>query len=79
MPWLNEIERVFAAIQLLDAYLASTEPLLCSEERLLQGPVADALTHFGQIAILRRMAGSPVRPENYFRAAISAGVIEHDR
>ncbi len=79
MPWLGEIQRVFAAIQLLDAYLASAEPLLCSEERILQGPVADALTHFGQIALLRRMAGSPVRPENYFRADIVAGVIEYDR
>jgi hypothetical protein len=42
-------------------------------EKLFQGPVADALTHIGQIAMLRRLAGSPVRGENYFRADIAAG------
>ncbi len=41
--------------------------------RLFQGPIADALTHVGQIAMLRRMAGSPVRGENYFVASIGSG------
>jgi hypothetical protein len=40
---------------------------------LFQGPIADSLTHVGQIALLRRMAGSPVRGENYFQAEITAG------
>ena len=44
-----------------------------SEEKLFQGPIADALTHVGQLAMLRRMAGAPVRGENYFRADIIAG------
>jgi hypothetical protein len=53
--------------------LGADTPLGCSEEELFQGPIADALTHVGQLAILRRMAGAPVRGENYFRAEIVAG------
>ena len=56
-----------------DDYLASNEPLGVSEERLFQGPVADALTHVGQIAMLRRMAGGAIRGENYFKAEIEVG------
>jgi hypothetical protein len=41
--------------------------------------VADALTHTGQIAILRRLAGCPIRAENYYRAEISAGRVGHDQ
>lgn len=44
-------------------------------ERILQGPLADAMTHVGQLAMLRRLAGSPVPPENYFRAGIAADVM----
>ena len=40
---------------------------------MFQGPIADALTHIGQLAMLRRLAGSPIRGENYFKAEISAG------
>jgi hypothetical protein len=43
------------------------------EEDLLQGPLADAMLHLGQIGIFRRMAGSPVAAENYVLAEISAG------
>jgi hypothetical protein len=46
---------------------------MCSIERLFQGPVADALTHVGQLAMLRRLAGCPIKGENYFRAEIAAG------
>ena len=56
-----------------DAYLASNAPLLSPVEGLFQGPVADALNHVGQINMLRRMAGSPVKGENYFKARILAG------
>ena len=42
-------------------------------EGLFQGPIADSLTHIGQIAMLRRLAGCPVRGENYFRAEITVG------
>ena len=73
LPWSAEIERFFAAVKKFDDYLASDEPLQGSAEGLFQGPVADALNHVGQIAMLRRLAGSPVKGENYFRAEISAG------
>jgi hypothetical protein len=73
LPWSAEIERFFALVKKLDDYLASDEPLQGSAEGLLQAPIADALTHVGQIAMLRRLAGSPVKGENYFRAEISAG------
>jgi hypothetical protein len=73
LPWSAEIERFFAAVKKFDDYLASGEPLQGSAEGLFQGPVADALNHVGQIAMLRRLAGSPVKGENYFRSEISAG------
>jgi hypothetical protein len=71
--WDEDSRRFFAALEALDAYLASGQPLGATEEKLFQGPVADALTHVGQIAILRRLAGAPVRSENYFRADIVVG------
>jgi hypothetical protein len=73
LPWNNEIERFFAAVKKFDDYLASAEPLHAPAEGLLQAPVADSLTHIGQIAMLRRLAGSPVKGENYFKAEIAAG------
>jgi len=73
LPWPKEVERFFKTLQAFDDYLASSEPLDASAEKLFQGPIADALTHTGQIAILRRMAGCPIRGENYFRAEIAAG------
>jgi len=73
LPWDKGSERFFAALQALDAYLASESPLGCSVEKLVQAPLADALTHIGQISMLRRLAGAPVRAENYFKAEIVAG------
>ena len=73
LSWPAGSERFFAALSAFDNYLASDQPLGVPEERLFQGPIADALTHIGQIAILRRMAGVPVRGENYFAADIVAG------
>jgi len=73
LPWNAEVERFFAAIQKFDDYLASAEPLHASAEGLFQAPVADALNHIGQIAMLRRLAGSPILGENYFKADIVAG------
>ncbi len=73
--WDAEVERFFRELGRLDAVLASSVPLGCEAERLFQGPIADALTHFGQLALLRRRDGAPVRGENYFRAEIRAGVI----
>jgi hypothetical protein len=75
LPWDKETDRFFAALKSFDDYLASTEPLHASAEKLFQGPVADALTHVGQIAMLRRMAGEPVKGENYFVAEIVCGCV----
>ena len=73
LPWNAEIERFFAVVKKFDDYLASGEPLGGSAEGLFQGPVADALTHIGQIAMLRRLAGSPILGENYYRSDVAAG------
>jgi hypothetical protein len=71
--WGQEVERFFAALKEFDQYLASAETLACSPQKLFQAPIADALTHVGQIAMLRRLAGSPMRGENYFQADIEVG------
>jgi hypothetical protein len=73
LSWEKECERFFAALMGFDEYLGSSEPLHATPEKLLQGPVADALTHVGQIAMLRRMAGGPVRGESYFEAEVTIG------
>jgi len=77
--WELDSQRFFAALAAFDAYLASGEPLGAPVEKLFQGPIADALTHVGQIAILRRMADAPVRAENYFRAEIVVGRVGPDQ
>src|SRR5262249_358851 len=67
--WFFRLHRgFFESLARLDAYLASNAPLARSVEQLFQGPIADSLTHVGQIAFLRRLAGAPVRAENYIRA-----------
>jgi len=78
-PWDEEVNRFFAALEAFDAYLASEAPLGFPPEKLFQGPIADALTHIGQIAMLRRLAGAPVKGENYFRAGITAGRVGSDQ
>lgn len=71
--WEREVARFFAALKALDDRLATQVPLACPPQKLFQGPIADVLTHVGQLATLRRLAGSPVRGENYFQADIRAG------
>lgn len=73
LPWDQETQRFFAALEAFDACLASEAPLQAPAEKLFQGPIADALTHVGQIAMLRRLAGAPMRGENYYVANIAAG------
>jgi hypothetical protein len=77
--WDATADRFFRALATFDAYLASDEPLECSEGRLLQGPIADALTHIGQLAMLRRLAGAPVRGESYARADIAIGRVGREQ
>lgn len=71
--WDAQVERFFAGLAAVDARLASPEPLGRPALRLLQGPFADTLTHIGQLAMLRRLAGSPVKGENYFKADVEVG------
>jgi len=77
--WPEELARFFQALARLDARLASDAPLGFTERQLLQGPIADALTHVGQITMLRRMFGSPVRGENYLKAEIVVGRVGPDQ
>jgi hypothetical protein len=79
LSWDEEGQRFFTALQRFDDYLASTEPLHTSAEKLFQGPIADALTHVGQLAMLRRLAGKPIRGENYFVAEIAGGRVGADQ
>ena len=73
LAWDKEIARFHRCLGAVDVYLASTEPLHEPEEKLFQGPIADAFTHVGQIAMLRRIAGAPMKGENYHKADIAAG------
>jgi len=73
LSWDREVERFFASLEAFDQRLASAEPLGETAEKLFQGPVADALTHTGQIAMLRRMAGCKMSGENYHVAEIVEG------
>lgn len=71
--WDVEVARFFDKLGALDRELESREPPRDAMEKLIQGPLADALTHVGQLAMLRGISGSPVRPESYARAEIVEG------
>jgi hypothetical protein len=79
LAWEDGVARFFSRLETLDARLADAEPLGYPPQRLFQGPIADALTHVGQIAMLRRIAGCPVRGENYFKADITVGRVGADQ
>ena len=75
LDWSAEKQRFFAALAAFDAYLASSEPMHAPVERLFQGPISDAFTHVGQLAMMRRLSGSPVRGENFYVASIETGQV----
>src|ERR1043165_7852030 len=77
--WEAECARFFAALKAFDDYLGSDAEVTYELTRLFQGPVADALTHVGQIAMLRRMAGAGIGGENYFVAEIESGRVGPDQ
>ena len=79
LEWDREIERFFATLHRFDEFLASDTPLATPPERIFQGAVADALTHIGQLAMLRRLSGAKIRGENYSRAEIVAGRVGADQ
>ena len=76
--WDADVDRFFAALARFDAALAAAgagAPV----EKLFQGPVADALTHTGQLAMMRRLAGVPIKGENYFVAEIAEGRVGREQ
>lgn len=77
--WNTEVERFFTGLAALDAAIDDDAAFKGSIDRLIQGPLADALTHVGQLAMLRGMMGKPVRPESYARAIITAGRVGIDQ
>jgi hypothetical protein len=77
--WNEDVHRFHTALVAFDAYLGSEQPLHAPVEKLFQGPVADALTHVGQLAMMRRQAGAPIKGENYFVAEIAAGRVGPDQ
>jgi len=79
LSWDQEVDRFFAALEKFDDLLASSTPVQASLEKIFQGPVADALTHVGQIYILRRLASAPVKGESYYEAAIETGRVGADQ
>ncbi|MGB7844356.1 MAG: hypothetical protein WBL63_01980 [Candidatus Acidiferrum sp.] len=79
LTWPDEVQRFFDSLKNLDDYLAGPGQLHVSPEKLFQGPLADALNHVGQLAILRRLAGIPIRGENHFKADIAPGRVGKDQ
>ena len=77
--WNTEVDRFFNGLAEIDAALAADGDFKGDVNKLIQGPFADALTHVGQLAMLRGMAGVPVRPESYARAVITTGRVGRDQ
>lgn len=73
--WDAECARFFTSLKAFDERIASDEPIHYELTRLLQAPVADALTHTGQLAMLRRLHGAPIKGESYNRADVVIGRI----
>jgi hypothetical protein len=78
-PWDGEILRFFTALSAFDAFLQTETPLATTVDKVFQGPMADALTHVGQLTMLRRLAGCPMKGENYFTADIAVGKVGADQ
>lgn len=77
--WDREVARFFDGLAALDVALAAEGPFAGKIDKIIQGPLADALTHVGQLALLRGMSGAPVRPESYARATIVVGRVGPDQ
>jgi len=79
LPWEKEIARFYAALKALDDHLASGAPILADPGRIFQGGIADAFTHTGQLAMLRRLSGFKMKGESYARADIVVGRVGLDQ
>ena len=73
--WCDDLLRFYGLLAEFDKFLASGAPFQAPVDRLVQGPIADALTHVGQLAMLRRMAGCATRGENFYVAEIDDGQV----
>jgi len=73
--WDREVARFYTSVKEFDSYLASSSSIACPLEKLFQGPIADAISHVGQLAMLRHMFGAPIKGENYFKADIGIGQV----
>jgi len=73
LPWSKEVARFFRTLKKFDQFLASKKSIKGELTHVFQGPVADALTHTGQLAMLRRLSGVPMKGENYARGKIAIG------
>jgi hypothetical protein len=68
-----EVARFHENLQRVGDLLQGGTPLReITIEQLLQGPLADTMTHVGQLAMLRRLADAPIAPENFMYADIRA-------
>src|SRR5262249_9179616 len=79
LAWEEEIARFFAALRAADDHLATGEPIAYAPERLFQGGIADALTHTGQLTMLRRLSGHKMKGESYNLADIEVGRVGIDQ
>jgi hypothetical protein len=80
LPFDQEVLRFHAMLQELDRLLAADTPLReITLEQLLQGPLADAMTHAGQLSMLRRFVGDPVPSENFVHADVRTGRVGADQ
>jgi hypothetical protein len=77
--WDADVERFFDTLARFDATVTRTPPGPDLSRQLFQGPIADALQHTGQLALMRRLAGAPIKPENYFVAVIAEGRVGADQ
>ena len=74
LGWYQDVERFYSLLGALDTEL--TKGAVIEEGmdlKLVQGPLADALTHIGQLHAMRRKAGAPVTPVSYIKADVHAG------
>jgi hypothetical protein len=79
LPWIEAIETFHSLLIKLDKTLVKSDLPDEKVYQLFQGPWCDAMTHVGQLAMLRRLYGAPLKSVNYFRAEIKAGHLGPDQ
>lgn len=77
--WDKQVARFHAALQSIEDALTSDQPIDVPLDKWYQGPFADSLTHVGQLAMLRRMSGAPMKGEAYYYADIKPGRVGPDQ